>query len=158
MASEKQYDFFKYVYEKEQDRYKELLNRGKLFIGVIAFYIGTLAMNSSMNLFDLIKTQDFWNNILLIGSLFFFGVGFLFNIFALGLYKHENITNLTRVIKSYGEKPMPDEQFFDYRLVDFAVATERNHKKNNLRALFLTGALICIFLGIGFHLSFVFSQ
>lgn len=158
MATENQYNFFKYVYEKEQDRYKELLNRGKVFIGIISFYVGTLVVNSVNNLPDLKGEHHLWSDYLILVSLITFGIGFFLSILAMGFYKHENITNLTRVIKSFGDSPMRDEDFFDYRLADFTVATERNHEKNNIRAKLLTGTLVCIFLGILSHLIFMFNQ
>ncbi len=46
MASESQYEFFKCAYDEERDRYRELINRGKVFLTVVSIYLGLLAANA----------------------------------------------------------------------------------------------------------------
>lgn len=45
MASKDQFETFKAVYKDEQERYAELINRGKIFLTIISLYLGVLTLN-----------------------------------------------------------------------------------------------------------------
>ena len=43
MATKEQYEFFKSLYDEENSRYSVLENRAKLYVTIIALYLGAIA-------------------------------------------------------------------------------------------------------------------
>lgn len=156
---EKQYNFFKYLYEKEESRYKELLNRGKVFISIITFYLGLL----------LFKTSDYQTADAFIDTLgikvflyalpiILFSIAFLINILSLGIYTYEYPNDLKSLIINNENQLYNNTEFLKGRIVDFAIAMERNYETNNKRAKLLFYTSIFMFLGIIGHLIFIFAN
>jgi hypothetical protein len=152
MATEKQYQFFKSLYDEETARYSELINRAKIYFSIITFYLGALAFkaDSAIELAERYRCP----------KLLYLSVGILFiialslTIVVLGIFKYERVCDPVKVIKSSGEEPPSDEDFFDYRIVDYAVASNRNSDKNNARANALWLASFFMLVGVIVHLSF----
>lgn len=153
---EKQYDFFKYMYIREEERYKELLNRGKVFITIITFYLGLLFFNapdvlSFESTINISSYQKTWYSI----PILLFTISFLLNIFALGVYKYEELNDLEELINKGGTELIEEDEFLTRRLADFAIATKRNQIVNDRRATLLLFTSFFMLLGIVSHLLFL---
>lgn len=72
----------------------------------------------------------------------------------MGFFKYERLFNPISVLENIGKEQKKDEDFFDERIADYAVATNRNARKNNLRAKILLAEMYFILLGIVLHSIF----
>lgn len=65
-------------------------------------------------------------------------------IFALRIRSYEGIADLERVIEEFPSDGISDQVFFDHRIADLAVATNRNSEQNDeaARALGIAGWLL----------------
>ena len=157
MASQTQYDICKAVYDEELSRCKELVNRGKIFLGICSFFIGGAAyrlVESSMGM-------PGWISWLFLGAIVAFAVAFLLIVLALGIYSYEGMFDPEEFVDGLGDEPVPDDEFLDDRIVDIAVACSRNTRQNDKRASLLKAALVAMFLGVmlGFtSLFFVYGM
>jgi hypothetical protein len=146
MASQAQHDSFKAVFDEEQARYGHLEKRANLYLTIVTFYLGAIVFKID----DLLKfaakfnLSVFW--FLAIGAVL--GVAMLLVVRAISIRKYEGLFNPKEEIKSFGATAPSDSDFFDKRLADFAVATERNSKQNNRVAKLLQSAAWLLFLAV----------
>lgn len=142
MASEEQYKFFQTVYDEENDRYTLLEGRAKVYITILTFYIGALAFKASDVVQILKEYRAPVTGAVLICLTFIASLGCC--VFALRIKTFEAITDPEEVIAAWPDEGLADEEFFDARIADFAVATKRNAKQNDeaARALALAGWLL----------------
>lgn len=159
MATETQYQFFKYIYDSEQARYRELIDRGKLFLSIITIYLGLLAVAVDKTI-PFIKSSLFVKTTYAI-SVICIVVAMALVVLAVGLFKYEYPSDPLRIIESFTKTPPTDDDFRDERLVDFTVATKRNFALNEKRANLLRASSGMLLLGaLGqavFFVKFTFS-
>lgn len=150
MASEVQYQFFKSLYEEESERYSNLEARVRLYLSILIFYLGAIAVSGKDVLVLTAKTA--------VGRDAFAGAGILFMcalaccLFAASIRQYEGLTDPRQLVGELNDSPPTDDEFFDARIVDFTVATERNSLQNDRTATALTAALVFAFLGAAFHM------
>ena len=142
MATEHQYKIFRELYDEENQRYSELDNKGKLYVTIITFYLGAIAFkfNDVTHLTDSVHYAKWFYLVIacvLVAAL-------LCTIFAIRVRSFEGICDPEEVINHYDNAPS-DEEFFDDRIVDLAVATNRNSQQNDKIATNLSVASILIF-------------
>ncbi len=160
MATEKQFEHFKYLYAQEEERYKELISRANIYMAIVTFYLGFFASNflpttkSSfpIAMFDIVKLS-----LLLFGFLTFVSA-FVFIIMSINIYKHQVLADPKEIIESYGEKVPKDEEFFDDRIIEFAASTIKNRDINNSRAIKLKRAAILMLMGVILHVVLLFFK
>ncbi len=145
MASQTQYDYYMFLYEHERSRYIELVNRGKLFLSIITLYMGLLAVGAD-------KTINVLENSFIVLSIYFISVLLLIGslievVLAIGIYSNEKPSNPETMIQNLDKTPTDDE-FRDERIIDLAVATNRNSKNNDFRAERLKMSSFFLLLGI----------
>lgn len=146
MANQAQHDAFKTVFDEEQARYEQLEKRANLYLTVITFYLGAIIFKVE----DLLKfalnfrLSIFW--FLAIGTIL--GIALLLVVRAVGIREYEGLFDPKKEIESYRPMRPSDSEFFDKRLADFAVATNRNAKQNNKVAKLLQFAAWLIFLSV----------
>jgi hypothetical protein len=135
VATEIQYKVFKEVYDEESSRYDSLEKRSNLYLTVITFYLGAIIFK----LDDVRKFADAFHV-----SMIWFAVmaavlalALLATVAAIQIRTFEGICDLEEEIGSFGKTPMSDSDFLDERLVDLAVATNRNSLQNERIALTL---------------------
>jgi hypothetical protein len=149
MATKIQYKFFKSVYKEENERYKQLAARAKFYLTIQTAYLAAIAFK-----FDDIKTLS---NALSVPLVLFIAIGLLlvlgvlFTVLATRIREYEAPTDLRDVIKSFGKTPPIDSAFLDDRLVDLAVATERNSAANDKTAIWLTVTGWVLFAAVALH-------
>jgi hypothetical protein len=88
---EKQYEIFFSIFQQENERFKELINRGKIFLSIITVYLGLFTIKLS----DLVAITESQVGLFLAtvtGS--FFILSLLFTCLALGLYRYEALCNI----------------------------------------------------------------
>jgi len=138
MATEIQYKIFKEIYDEEAQRYSSLGTRANLYLTVITFYLGVILLKVD----DLLKflmglgVSIVW--FLCIGIVLV--VALLLTVKAVDIRKYEGICDPEKVIYGFGEAPPTDEDFLDERVVDLAVATNRNSAQNDRVARLLKWA------------------
>lgn len=129
MATETQYRIFKEVYDEETERYSDLEKRSNLYFTIISFYLGAVVFKFD----DLLKfamglgVSVIW--FLVIGAVLV--VALLLTVLAVGIRTYEGIFDPEKEIESLGKTPPSDSEFLDRRLVDLAVATNRNSVQND---------------------------
>ena len=146
MASEIQYEVFKDIYDEESERYSQLGTRSNLYLTIITFYLGVILLKIDDILKFVVVFQVPVLLILLLGVLFV--VALTFTVLALGIREYEGICDPKKVIASFGPAPPSDEDFLDKRIVDLAVATNRNSAQNNRVATLLQWSARVIFVAV----------
>ena len=146
MASKEQYEYYKFLYDHERSRYLELVNRGKLFLSIITLYMGLLAVGAD-------KTITGLESSILLTLVYFISVFLLVAslvavVIAIGIYRNEKPSNPREMILALKDYVPTDDEFRDERIVDLAVATDRNSKNNDLRAKRLQVSSYLLILGI----------
>jgi hypothetical protein len=143
MATEIQYRVFKEVYDEESERYSNLGTRSNLYLTLITFYLGVIFLKVE----DILKFANTFRvsiilfltiGVLLVGAL-------LLTTLALGIRDYEGVCDPEKVIQGFRASPPSDEDFLDARIVDLAVATNRNSRQNNKVARLLQWAARIIF-------------
>jgi len=146
MATKEQYEYYKFLYDHERSRYLELVNRGKLFLSIITLYMGLLAVGAD-------KTITGLEGSILLMSVYFISVSLLVAslvevVLAIGIYKNEKPSSPRKMILALEENVPTDEEFRDERIIDLAVATDRNSNNNDLRAKRLQVSSFLLLLAI----------
>lgn len=150
MGSREQFETYKYVYELEEKRFEELISRAKLYISIITIYLAILT----------IKVQDVtilakgnkWGTVFAVLAGGAFILSLLFAVLSLGIYEYEGLCDIKQQLLIPGSVTKPDEEFYEDRLADLAVAYERNSIQNDKRANLLTISSWTIFIGITCHM------
>jgi hypothetical protein len=129
MATKNQYEVFKSSYDEELSRYSALGTRSSLYLSVITFFLGAIAfkiedVQKFMSQFGVPMTLYFFIGLALLG-------GLLCTVLAVRVRSYEGVFDPVETIESFGDNPPTDEEFFDDRIIDFAVATKCNATLNN---------------------------
>jgi hypothetical protein len=146
VATQEQYEFFRTLYEDEEHRYEQLEARAKLYLSVITVFLAAVILKAE----EVQKSASalkvpWW---LLLAEAVLLATTLLFVVLGVLIRSYEAVTSPRDIIKSFGNKPPSNEDFFDARIADFTVATERNVKVNDRAALFLTIAGILLALSM----------
>jgi len=146
VASDAQYEYFKFLYEHERARYEALVNRGKLYLSIVTLYMGLLAVGTD-------KAIDALGRSMALRSVYMVSVlllvtALVFVVYAVGIYTNEKPSDPEQLVSSFGDERPSDEAFRDARIVDLAVATGRNSANNDRRAKRLRTATILLLSGI----------
>jgi hypothetical protein len=100
MATEKQYQFFKALYDEENRRHAELADRAKMYIGVITLYVGAISFKiEDIAKFARQENVPIWL-FLFVGAIF---VGaLLFSVWAVFIRDYEGITDAEALVEQFG--------------------------------------------------------
>lgn len=150
MATEKQFEHFKYIYTQEEDRYKELISRANIYMAIVTFYLGFFATNFLPPSFPIATLDIVKLSLLLLGFLVFI-TAFVFIIMSINIFRHEVLADPKSIIESYGETVPKDEDFFDDRIIEFAASTIKNRNINNNRAIKLKHSAVLMLIGVILH-------
>jgi hypothetical protein len=146
MATETQYKVFKELYDEEAERYSALGTRSNLYLTVITFYLGVILLKVE----DVLKFVSGFR----VSIVLFLSVGMLFvvalflTVAAIRIREYEGVCDPEEVIAGYGKRPPADTKFLDDRIVDLAVATNRNSAQNDRVAGLLQWAATVILLAV----------
>jgi hypothetical protein len=146
MASEIQYRVFREVHDEEAQRYSNLGTRSNLYLSIVTFYLGVVFLKIE----DILKfavrfyVPVIW--FLILGILLV--IAFLLVVRAISIHDYEGVFDPEGVIKTFGKSPPQDNDFLDDRIVDLAVATNRNSAQNNKVASSLRWAARIILMAV----------
>jgi len=154
LATHEQYEFFKLLYEEEGERYGQLEARAKLYLGVITIFLATLLFKAGEVKASVTEIRIPWALVLIEAALL--AASLMFTVFGSLIRTYEGLADPEEIIKKFSALPPKDEDFLDDRIVDFAVATNRDSKVNDRTAMFLSfagillsAAMVVIVLMIG---------
>jgi hypothetical protein len=154
VATEKQYAFFKSLYDEESERAKILAEHAKNNLGLATLY-------SAFILFVIEKqTADIaWLGKLLFCSAILCMLGaFLLSLMATQIAEYQIPNEPTDIIQTLGADPPTDEEFFDARMVDYALACETNSPINDRKADMLRYARYLLLGGITLHACYFVAR
>jgi hypothetical protein len=151
MATEKQYQFFLYLFELENARETQLNDYGKNAISIAAAYSGFV-------LFVAEKMKDALANpvveILFASVLAFMLAGLLLAIWGTRLAVFQTLSDPNSVIEQFTDTAMSDEEFFDNRIADCTAAIDWNVEVNDSKAKKLAFSSYSLAAGIFLHAAF----
>ncbi|MFM0166868.1 hypothetical protein PQR39_41400 [Paraburkholderia sediminicola] len=150
MNTESQYGFFKYLYDEENLRYGCLETRARFYLTVLTFYLGALAV-SGKDLLPLTMHVGLARWAVLASAIFFI-IALVFCVTAARIRRYEGVTDPEELIREEGDSVLDDTDFFEDRIIDFAVAANRNSVQNNKVANVLEWTMASTLIGIGLHL------
>jgi hypothetical protein len=153
--TERQYEFFRSLYEEENERYTALEARTKLYLTVITLYVGAIAFKFE----DVAKfaTRFGIATSLLAAVGLIFLLALVLTVLAARIRDFEGLCEPEALIEGMGNKPITDSKFFEDRVIDLAVATTRNSKENDKIAGLLYWASVLIALGVLAHFLIVWA-
>lgn len=138
MATKDQYEFFGSLYEEEERTSLQLEGRAKVYLSVItAFLVALLLKADEVSRSAHTLGIPWWG--MLVEALVL-GASLLCVVFALRIRKFDAVADGVEIVEGYGEDQPEDEEFFEDRIADYAVASSRNREVNNQTASMLAWA------------------
>ena len=153
MASEKQYLFFKGMYDEESARQALLADRAKTYLSLITFY-------SAFMLFvaEKLPPKTALQHTTLALTIASILGGFLCSLWSIRVSRYESINDPKQILIGFGTSPPDDERFFASRIVDFTAAYTRNVLVNDRKASMLTWAGYLLLAGMFLHACYFFLR
>jgi hypothetical protein len=137
VASEKQYGVFKSLYDDESHRFNDLMDRAKTFISVMTLFSGLLLIKGT-DLDAYLSGTPFVRIAFTTGAVLFV-LALLSLLLATRIRPYEAFADPEQIIESLpADEAMSDEDFFDDRIAELSVVTNRNALQNDNFALTLT--------------------
>lgn len=140
MATKEQCDFFRALYEEEASRYRDLGDRAKLYLTVITAFVATLTLKADDVQKSALALRIPWVLVLVIGGLV--AIALFLTAAATMVRRYEGAVDAQGLLDQFiaSNRPPTNEDFFDGRIVDYAVAAEVNSRINNQTGALLTAA------------------
>lgn len=150
MASDKQYEVFKSLYDEEAERYTKLATRAQLYLSIITLYVAAFAFKFE----DLRKFIDAYgaSRYLAVSTAIVLVLALLATLMAIQIRAYEGIADPEDIIKRYADTEPSDADFLDARIADLAVATNRNAEINDRVATWLVASSWLLVGGVLLHL------
>lgn len=143
MATQSHYGVFKDVYNDEIDRSKDLTATGRIYLTVASFFLGGAAFQA----FDQLAEIGSAAQLLLGTALLLLGGAFVLVVVSLFVFTYEATFDPLELLESE-EGLLEEEDFLEDRIVDLAVATQRNFEINDRRARLLKAASFTLLTGV----------
>jgi hypothetical protein len=150
VATEQQFAYFKSVYDEENARQALLQERAKNYLSLATFY-------SAFVLFvvEKLRPETTTPKIVFVATVGSMLAAFLFSLWSVRVSEYEALNDPEEIIHNFGTTPPEDQDFFDDRIVDYAVAYKRNSEVNDRKAFQLTLAGHLILVGIFMHAIYI---
>lgn len=150
MATEAQYAFFRFLYEEENAREDTINQYSKTLLSLTTLYSGFVIF-----VVEKITAMTLPMKIMFVATVASMLAGLVVTIWGSRLADFEGVNDPEKVVGQYDDtEDMPDQQFFDKRIADFAIATNRNSRVNDKRAKSLLLASYCLAASILCHAIF----
>ncbi len=153
MATQQQYEYFKFKYKEEDDRNALLTKRAEIYLSIVSLvFTGLIFKISDIKTYCDKNTAFLIIFCLLLGSLI---VSIWFILQAIKLRDYQEDMDVGTYTNELGQTQPTDSDFFDNRIARFIVAIPQNFKINNDKAeqlksagrfLFLSFILLSIFI------------
>ena len=151
MATEKQYLFFKSLYDEERARQTSLQDRAKTYLTLVTFY-------SAFVLFVVEKLTpiNICTMLVFLAAMASMGIAFLLCILALNVSEYEGLNDPEQILnEEFKNNATPtDDDFFESRIADYAVAYTRNSAVNDSKANLVSYAGYLLLAGIVLHAAY----
>jgi len=149
MATEKQVAFFQSLYDIERERTASLRETAKNYVSLSSLY----------SAFIIFVTEKLQPTSVITKSLFGAAIitmllAFLAALLVTQVATFEALTDPDEVINQFGVEPPTDADFFDNRIADYSVATQRNRIVNERKARYLAVAGYLILAGLAIHAAY----
>ena len=154
MATEKQYAFFKSLYDEESERAKILAEHAKNNLGLATLYSGFILFVVEKQVANIAWLGKF----LFCGAILFMLGAFLLSLMATQIADYQIPNEPTDIVEGFGDDPPTDEDFFDDRVIDYALACETNSSVNDRKADMLLDARYLLLGGITLHASYFVAR
>jgi hypothetical protein len=143
VATEKQYLFFKALYDEETSRENHLQQLAKNYLSLITFY-------SAFILFvvEKLRPDNKINTSIFVFAMLAMLIAFLFSLLSVQISNYEAVCHPEELFDQFGDEATSDEDFFDLRIADYSVACEANSTVNDGKALKLQIAGYSLLAGI----------
>ncbi|WP_316219399.1 hypothetical protein [Bradyrhizobium sp. SZCCHNR2026] len=152
MATLKQYEFFKGLYDEQTERTHELREQGKTYISLSTLYSAFVTF-----VVERVRPETILDKSLFVLTVASMVAAFFASLWAIKVSNFEAITFPQDVVEEMGDSAVKDAAFFDKRIGDYAVACERNSKVNDLKARQVQVAGVLLLLGILLHALYVIA-
>lgn len=146
MASEKQFEFFKFLYDEEEQRAHFLQEHAKNNLTLATLYSAFVIF-----VIEKLRPDSAFSKSIFIATVVFMLLAFLLSLWGSQISNYEALTDPDDIIEEYGDEPPSDEEFFDNRIADISVAYRRNSLTNDKKAIQLQFARYCLLAGVAFH-------
>lgn len=153
MATAKQYEVFKHIYDEEIETYKHLEARARFYMTIITFYVGAIFFKFEDSI-EFVRAYMIPAYLYLLLAVLLLSA-LLFTVLAVRIRSYEGICDPEEVIHGFNNEPPEDVDFLNHRIVDLAVATNRNSDQNSKVATNLYVSAWLIFAAVVLQL-FIF--
>ena len=150
----RQYDYFQYLYEQEQNRSASIVAGAKVYIVFLVFILGSIFLKviTADKILLVVNgtTVPQWEKVLAFSLIVLCGIALLialiFSIFVLKVWSYDRLCNPDdRIVETANMNG--EIEVLSKSICDFAVATSRNNAINNKRAQYLSYALGFLLIG-----------
>lgn len=149
MATEKQMEFFKSLFDSESARTEFLRDTAKTYLTLSAFYSAFVIFVA-----EKLRPAQLFPRLLFAGSIATMIAAFLLSLWVIQVATFVAPTHPNLVFDEYGARPPSDAEFFDNRIINFSVAYEVNSKVNDSKARVLRVGGYAMLAGLVFHALF----
>jgi len=146
LATKDQFEFFRALYDEEERRYEQLEGRAKLYLSIITALLAAFVLKADEVKRSGEKLLVPWP--LMLVEALLLAAALLLVILGSLIRTYEGVADPEQIIDPYGQKPPSDAVFFDLRIADFAVATNRNSNVNDRTARYLSAAGVLLALAM----------
>jgi len=154
VLSKDQYAFFVSLFEREWARYSELNKRAQLFITIQSFIL-TANLFKIKDVLGILKDMDNWTGLLYVASIVMIFISLLVTVLSLRLRNYERLHDPELVVESLEALDYSESVFWKARVVDLAIATNKNKIKNDKKVPYLQAATWLIVSGLLFTVIFI---
>lgn len=141
MATKEQYEFFRFLHEDEERTYLALEARGRFYFSVISLFFASLLLKAEVITSATTLGIPRWVLTVFAAVL---TLSLVLVTVAARIRSYEGVADPKKIVESYGKKEPKDEAFFDDRIADLVVATNRNSVVNERVATVLFWAGVCL--------------
>lgn len=129
MASKEQYEFFRSLYQEEERTHEQLEGRARVYLSVIAAFLAAVLLKAP----EVVKSAEalrvpWW---MILTEAIFLTASLLLILLALRIRAYEAVNDAEAIVNGFDGDGPSDEEFFEDRIADYAVAAARNLKANN---------------------------
>jgi hypothetical protein len=157
LATESQYKFYRSLYDEENTRSGQLESKAKLYITILTIFFGASIFKiSDLKSFIDQNSINYGFYIYFISTICFL-LSLIFAVSAVSIRKYEGLCDPEELIGNLGIKPPTDSDFFDERIVECAIVSNRNSKINDKVSNDLHRSNLLLLLGIVCYLIFTFT-
>lgn len=146
MATSNQLEYFQWTFNREVEREKELINRGKIYLSIITLYLGLSGIAADKLVAGL--DDGSWLAIVYIAGFFAFATALVLVIRAMSVFRYVYPTDPETVLIEGREAWPNDARFNLERIAELTAAFKHNHPINEKRATALKYATYAMFAGI----------